>query len=134
MVVLIKNPSEVLKKWVGRVDARSFQLGRVSMALEITTVVRSLELYGQAMGDFEREQIVSVLQTLLREQGLDETAEVIYERLAKWRRLQAIDVSADDADASPHEEPEDEPALGGRRFSLPYSDQSLDPPSTSRPE
>jgi hypothetical protein len=93
----MKEPTEVLEAWLRYQDYnRTFQWGRIAMALETLTVVRSLDLYGVAMGDFEREQIKSVLETFLNGQGLLDKANEVYDFLLDWRKLKFVPI--EDAD------------------------------------
>jgi hypothetical protein len=63
-----------------------FTLGRLSMALEIITVIKTLEDELVPMLSLKRYEIISVLETLLRDQDLAESAMEWYEALTLWRQ------------------------------------------------
>lgn len=137
----ILRPTEVLEQYLvaqgkgdlGRVR-RVLTFGRLAMALEIVTTIRTLEQHSLLI--YSPQETISVLQTLLQDQELAEQAVEWYELLAEWRKpkfeVAEVDVDAVlDAAPSELEALEDAPALHGRRFSLPYTDQTKDPPSSS---
>ena len=96
---LIKNPTHVLEQYLEAHGLqRGYQWGRLAMALELITVVRSLEVFGESMADFEREQIVSVIDTFMVSQGVAETAAVFYEKLLEWRKVKFVAVEGDESD------------------------------------
>jgi hypothetical protein len=59
--------------------------GRIAMGLEVVTVIRLLEDHGDLVT--YSEEAISILQTLLNDQGLAEMAYETYERLSEWRRV-----------------------------------------------
>lgn len=74
-----------------------FDLGRVAMAMEILTVVKTLEgAVGSSLLALEREEIISVLLTLVRNQDLEEVANAWYDYLSKARRLSFVAVASED--------------------------------------
>jgi len=97
------RPTEVLEAYLRRFpvsEPRSwYQFGRLAMALEITTVVKTLEAYETIAR--QAPEIVSVLQTLLREQGLEREAGTWYDALNAWRAPRFSPVP-EDTDASGH--------------------------------
>lgn len=112
---VIKNPSEVLESWLESEGfQRSYLWGRVAMALELITVKRTLEAYGEAMMDFEREQIISVLDTFMVSQGVANRAYELYEWLLEWRKLKFIAVD----EAVEHVDPDVQPSEPGRPLSV----------------
>jgi len=138
------RPSEVFKLYLsGKVntDKDSYQYGMLAMALEIVTVIKTLEaLPVTSVGT--REESISVLHTLLQETGLDIYAYEWYERLDDWRRPKFVP----DAEL-PHSGPSAEqlPPMSTSRASLlasqllaeqetaytdvpSGSDQTMDPP------
>jgi hypothetical protein len=91
----MRRPTEVLRSYLAthkEADERSFELGRVAMALEIVTVMRVLEEYELIA---EHERMISILQTLLRDQDLEDYATEWYEMLNEWRRIKLYDAVSD---------------------------------------
>jgi hypothetical protein len=90
----IMRPSEVFKLYLSEkmsVPEDAIQYGMLAMALEIVTVIKTLEaLPTTAVGT--REETISVLHTLLRDVGLDLYAYEWYERLNDWRRPSFVPV------------------------------------------
>ena len=90
----IARPTRVLIDYltqeVGSEPRMEFNLGRLAMALEIITVVKTIEDEVVPMLALQREEIVSVLTTLLRDQDLAEVAEEWYERLNQWRNVSFV--------------------------------------------
>jgi hypothetical protein len=86
----IKDPTDVFRQWIARNGLQSndpLWSGRLAMALEIMTLQRLLD-YLQL--ESEHEQTISVLQTLLQDQGIAEAATQWYERLSEWRRVKIV--------------------------------------------
>lgn len=83
----IKNPSDVFWQAVRAsiTDRGDYGLGRLSMALEVVTLIRSLEAL-PVVTDLGRSEAISALHTMLVEQQMDEMAYEWYERLAEWRK------------------------------------------------
>lgn len=106
--MFISRPTEVLKAFLqqeqGLKPRMEFTLGRLSMALEIITVIKTLEDEIVPMLSLQRAEIVSVLHTLLRDQNLAESAMGWYEALTLWRQPAFSDEPASEhegtADAS----------------------------------
>lgn len=103
------------------------KLGRLAMAMEIITVAKILEAH-QLLA--ENEQMIAVLQTLLRDQDLMDPALEYYEGLSEWRRIK-IDAAceAPDAPASEHEALADEVLPHGSNVVRLYTGRKSDPPS-----
>ena len=111
-------------------------LGRLSMALEIITVMRLLEEH-QLMA--EHEAMVACLQTLLVDQDYGELAHEWYEHLAEWRRIKLVpgesdserdaSIVAPDVQPSEHAVPPDAPPPPDSTDAPPGSDQTTDLPS-----
>jgi hypothetical protein len=69
-VSFIARPTEVFRAYLkstGRIDELGFQLGRMSMALEIITQIKALEELRAIASDLGRAEAVSALDTLLHE-------------------------------------------------------------------
>lgn len=138
----IADPTAVLIEYLRREQAieprNEFLLGRLAMCLEILTVIKTLEDETVPMLTLQRMEIISVLQTLLVEQGMEDTASRWYEALNQWRQPSFVrepspagtDLSwlVETADvygpASLREEPEDEVAPGPNIPALPRERQS----------
>jgi hypothetical protein len=73
-------------KSTGRIDELGFQLGRMSMALEIITQIKALEELRAIASDLGRAEAVSALDTLLLDCGMRDVAYEMYEKLNGWRR------------------------------------------------
>jgi len=82
----IMRPSELFKQYLGEMmHETQFQYGMLGMALEIVTVIKTLEsLPTASVGT--RQETISVLHTLLQDLHLDEYAYEWYDRLNDWRR------------------------------------------------
>ena len=84
----IMRPSEVFKLYLSEkmsVSPDGIQYGMLAMALEVVTVIKTLEaLPTTSVGT--RSETISVLHTLLQDVGLDVYAYEWYERLDEWRR------------------------------------------------
>ena len=111
-------------------------LGRLSMALEIITVMRLLEEH-QLMA--EHEAMVACLQTFLVDQDLLEDAASWYDHLAEWRRIKLVpgesgserdaSIVAPDVRLSEPAVPPDAPLPLDNNGAQPGSDQTMDLPS-----
>ena len=85
--MLIARPTETFKDYVratGELDSVSWELGRMSMALEVITQIQILQDIA-VMDDGPRAQAVTALTTLLQDCGIEEPAFKMYERLGQWR-------------------------------------------------
>ena len=95
------RPTEVLEAYLRRFpvsEPRSwYEFGRLAMALEVTTVVKTLEAYETIAR--HAPELISVLRTLIREQGLEGEAETWYDALSSWRAPRFSPVP-EDTDAS----------------------------------
>jgi hypothetical protein len=89
---IIRDSTSILRSGVSNgVELGLFELGRVAMALEIETTARLLEgVIGDSLMYSSKDEVVSVLRTLLRDQGLDETVTDVYEAMIEDRRLKFI--------------------------------------------
>jgi hypothetical protein len=80
----------VLKSYLEQVQGlkprMEFTLGRLSMALEMITVIKTIEDELVPMLTLQRHEVISVLQTLLKDQDLAEPAMEWYEALTLWRQ------------------------------------------------
>jgi hypothetical protein len=65
---------------------KEYEYGRLSLALEILTVVKTLEDERVPMLALQRAETISVLRTLLVDQGMDTMAETWYDFLVEWRQ------------------------------------------------
>jgi hypothetical protein len=82
----IKRPTQLFCRLMGiHLHDRIFMAGRMSVALEVVTVIRTLDEIPSIMHPAESAVVVSVLQTLLRDQGLDGAYE-LYDDLSSGRR------------------------------------------------
>jgi hypothetical protein len=126
----MKWPTDVFVGFMARhsrrIGAGSFEAGRLAMALEIITVIRILEEYELIA---EHEQVISVLQTLLRDQGLEERATAWYEMLDEWRKPKFYDDVSAALDVQPSERvtPREITPPHGSNDAPHGSDQSRDP-------
>ena len=130
------RPTEVFWKWLTVKheatlrEEQYFLMGRIAMALEVLTVVKTLE--ESSLLIFSPHETISVLRTLLVDQDIDVAAQQVYDHLAEWRKVKFADVS--DEVASAHaSEPEARRGvltLLEHTLALPGSDQSPDPPSS----
>jgi len=68
----IKNPTETVRALL-KIDVANgaFSAGRLAMALEVVTVIRTLEEIPSIMQPRESAVVISVLQTFLVDQGFD---------------------------------------------------------------
>lgn len=90
------RPSEVYRQWLQapeqRVlgqggDVRSFEAGRIAVALELVGVVKTLDHAGGAgLTDRERAAVSSTVVTLLDDLSLRDRAWELYDQLCSWRR------------------------------------------------
>lgn len=118
-----------------------YRMGRIAMALEVITVIRLLEDHEELVA--HAQECISVLQTLLNDQGLTDDGYAWYERLVEWRKPKLALVSPslgpdDDAldhDAQPSEPvtEQDAPPPHEDTSAQPCSDQTTDPPSSDSP-
>jgi predicted nucleic-acid-binding protein len=125
----MKRPTDVLRRYLAQdtpIESGSFELGRTAMALEIMTIIRILEEYELIA---EHEQMISVLQTLLRDQGLEDRATAWYEMLNEWRKPKFYDdvSGALDVQPSEHAIPREITPPHGSNDAPHGSDQSRDP-------
>jgi len=131
------NPTQVFKEYLQEHHElepdrvlRTLRWGRIAMGLEIVSLIRLIEDHSILAS---KEETISVLRTLLQDQGLEDISLRWYERLSDWRKpkFSVIDGGAsDDASASFHEV---RPGVWLRRHSTDAplgDDQSQDPPST----
>jgi len=86
----MQRPTEVYLEWLHKVEhrRRTYEDGRMAMALEIITTRKSL----MAVGMLSAER-VSVLDTLLADQGLLDESDALYDELSEWRKTKLHDVS-----------------------------------------
>jgi hypothetical protein len=88
--MFLARPTVVLRQFLEQEHdlkpRREFYLGRLSMALELITVIRTLEDELVPMLALQRAETISVLQTLLQDQGLAEQAMQWYDALSLWRQ------------------------------------------------
>jgi hypothetical protein len=129
------RPTDVFVSYLARRFHKSessivsmLRIGRIAMAMEILTTVQVIEDHSVIASKYET---IAVLETLLRDQGLDESAEQWYEFLARWRTIKFHDAVADASvhNAPPSElaSPQDD-ALPHEASDAPHgSDQSQDP-------
>jgi hypothetical protein len=83
---LIADATGVLKAYMRTQEiGPDFRYGRLSMGLEIVSLIRTLELI-PVVSEAEREGTIATLFTLLREQDLEDAFEA-YDALAEWRKV-----------------------------------------------
>jgi hypothetical protein len=95
LLVFIADPTGVFKAYIrssGRVDDLQFNLGRMSMALEIITQIKALEELKAVVSDLGRAEAITALDTLLQDCGLREVAYEMYEKLNEWRHPKFLPV------------------------------------------
>lgn len=89
MTEYMADATNVLKQHLERLsvrlDSRSFELGQLAMALEIVTLIRSLEAL-PVVSDLGRQEAITALHTLLVEQGIEDLAYEWYDFLSASRR------------------------------------------------
>lgn len=97
--VFIKDPSRLLWAYLAR-NAHTqesaldwFLLGQMAMALEVITVIKSLEGI-PIVSDRGRVETISVLQTLLVDTDMADHAYDLYEELNEWRKPRFQDSEA----------------------------------------
>lgn len=136
----MSRPTEVLKTYLKEYDLiggtrknSGWILGRLSMALEILTVIKTLEDELVPMLTINRSETISVLRTLLRDLDFEETAEEWYERLCEWRKPTFVSVpfaglEGPVSPSSEQREPDDDhPPLQGRSVRLPLHQSQVLP-------
>jgi hypothetical protein len=140
---LIKDPTTVYERYLKnhgvQLSGPEFERGRLAMALEVITLIRAIETMGEALADFEREQLISLLQTFLVKQGISEAAWQTYGVLMNWRRVSVVPepspAGSADVDrpafypASPGAMPPNALSPASHTAVPPGSDRSQDPPS-----
>jgi hypothetical protein len=92
-VSFIARPTEVFRAYLkstGRIDELGFQLGRMSMALEIITQIKALEELRAIASDLGRAEAVSALDTLLQDCRLRDIGYEWYDKLCEWRRVSLL--------------------------------------------
>lgn len=86
----IADPTSVFLQFLdqehGMKPRREFLLGRMALALELLTVIKTLEDEVVPMLTLQRMEIISILETFLREQNLVEQANEWYDALDRWRK------------------------------------------------
>ena len=86
----MSNPTHVLEQYltsvVGVELGGQFDMGRLAMALELITVLKALEQEYVALAPGTLAELISVVQTLLIDQGVADTALEWYDGLSEWRR------------------------------------------------
>jgi len=88
---ILSDPTVMLRRDVQHEMLAAFEMGRLAMALEVQTRIRFLEgVGGEALLLGTREEMVSMLQTFLRDQGLDDLSAEWYERMLEDRKLKFI--------------------------------------------
>ena len=84
--VFMARPTEVLEEYiVSQGMTRSFEMGQLAMALEVVSLIRTLESL-PVVSDEEKEGTIATLYTLVRENDL-EGAFNAYEQLNSWRQV-----------------------------------------------
>ena len=87
VVEFIASPTRLLRNTVVKNKAESFgfEVGRVSLACEIVSMIRTLE--DQTMyATVEVQPIIAALHTLLRDQGFSDELWEFYDRMSSLRR------------------------------------------------
>jgi hypothetical protein len=111
------RPTQVMVRFMltaGLKPPMEFHLGRTAMALEVLTVIKTLEDDRVPMLALQREETISVLTTLLLDQDLWESATEWYEKLAEWQRVKLVADVEGGAGASVRGVPPDDAAPVGR--------------------
>jgi hypothetical protein len=89
--VFIQHPTRIFAAWLkskGRwsvVQRDAFNCGRLAMALEIVTQMKSLEGL-PVVSDLGRQEAIAAMHQLLQDNDLDEIAYEWYDYLALWRK------------------------------------------------
>jgi hypothetical protein len=125
----MRRPTEVFESYMALeygVPRGWYKYGRLSMALEILTVMRLLDEHSGIVA--HAQETISVLQTLLVDQDLFDDASMWYEKLSEWRRPKFYVVGDPDADASALEAPHRTLPPHDSTDAQPGSDQTKDPP------
>jgi hypothetical protein len=87
----MKDPSFVWLRYLEVVHSHKlkgrlpFDYGRVAMGLELVTKIKMLESL-PVTTEFGRQESISVLHTILVEQGLAESIYDLYDKLNDWRK------------------------------------------------
>jgi hypothetical protein len=84
------HPSRVLLKAWGIEVGSEFQLGRLAMALEMITSIRSIEDI-PVLDEPAKAAVVSAFETLLVEQQIADMAYEMYDHLSRWRRIKTLE-------------------------------------------
>src|SRR5215831_16584561 len=95
----MSHPSDVLLMAWGNVVGSEYQLGRLAMALEVITSIRSIEDV-PVLDERCKASVVAALETLIVDQELED-AYTLYAELCEWRRLKFLSVG-ELPDVSPH--------------------------------
>lgn len=88
-VVFMRNPTEVLKGYMAE-KGLTFEHGRLAMAMELLTEIKILEQLPLTDRTIE---LTAMLQAMLVDQGLIDSAELWYERLDAWRQPKFVELS-----------------------------------------
>lgn len=90
------DPQEVYEAWLAATQQqRGYAHGRMEVALELVGHKRLLmSAVGASLLIMEREEIVSLLDTILRNAGLSDAAEQLYDLLLEWRRPKFVSDAA----------------------------------------
>ena len=90
MLDFIADPSELFIEYLNSTGTTprqlDYQLGQMSMALEIITQIKTLEELKPLTSDTGRAEAVGALVTLLTDCGMLEVAYEMYSKLNQWRR------------------------------------------------
>jgi hypothetical protein len=116
---ILVNPSEELIRYMGTVSGgmqgmSAWTVGRISLGLQIETRRRVIATaVGNSMLHLSKEEICSVLTTVLVDAGLWDDVQVWYERLCDWKEERQIRfVPVTDLDGVSSDGPETEPSAG----------------------
>jgi len=135
----MSRPTDVLVSFMARQSGNSERdirtvllMGRIAMAMEILTVMHLIEDHSILAS---REETLSVLQTLLKEQELEDETALWYARLSEWRKPK-FETGEDgdgyrEVDVSSHAVRQRDLLLPDSTDAPPGSDQTTDPPSAS---
>lgn len=87
----IRNPTRTFLQFLSATSEVThdrilwYNLGQLSMALHIITVIKTLEQL-PVVTDHGRQEAISALQTILTELDLADDAYELYEKLGEWRK------------------------------------------------
>jgi len=96
----MKDATGVLKAYMAANKiAPSYELGQLTVALEVVSLIRTLESI-PVVSVAEKEGTIATLHTLLRESQLESAYEA-YDALAEWRRVKFVGVSVYEARGIP---------------------------------